>query len=112
MHRLTGLRDEFVSGIKMGGTDDNLNKNLEFAGRVGDYLELGQLMITDALHRKESCGGHFRVEYQTEQGEAQRNDEQFAYVAAWEYRGQNVSPVLHKEPLTFENVKLSERSYQ
>ena len=88
------------------------NQELEKAMRVADFLELGELFAKDALHRNESCGGHFREEYQTEEGEAQRDDENFAYVAAWEYNGKPSDAVLHKEPLVFENVKLVQRSYK
>jgi succinate dehydrogenase / fumarate reductase flavoprotein subunit len=112
MQRLSELRDEFNSGVKIAGQGETLNKNLEFAGRIADYLELGELMMIDALHRTESCGGHFRIESQTKNGEAKRKDEDFSYVAAWEFQGLSRAPVLHKEELTFENVKLSERSYQ
>ena len=84
---------------------------LERAGRVADFLELGELMARDALHREESCGGHFREEHQTADGEAKRNDDKFAYVAAWEHTGVGKDPVLHKEPLAFEEVHLTERSY-
>jgi len=79
---------------------------------VADYFELAELMCLDALHREESCGGHFRTEHQTEDGEAKRNDDQFAYVAAWEYGGEGQAPTLHKEPLVFENVHLATRSYK
>jgi succinate dehydrogenase / fumarate reductase flavoprotein subunit len=89
-----------------------LNQSLERAGRVADFLELGELMCIDALHRTESCGGHFREESQTPDGEALRDDENFSYVAAWEYAGEGRPPVLNKEPLVFENVKLSQRSYK
>jgi len=82
------------------------------AGRVADFLEFGELTCRDALHREESCGGHFRVEHQTEDGEARRDDERFAYVAAWEYAGEGNAPILNKEPLVFENVHLSTRSYK
>ncbi len=109
------LREEFWSGVKIGGTNDELNKNLEMAMRVADFLELGELMARDALHRTESCGGHFRVESQSPDGEAQRKDSEFSYVAAWEYKGKGPGdlgdPVLHKEPLAFENVHLATRSY-
>jgi len=88
-----------------------MNPELEKAIRVADFLELGELMCYDALNRNESCGGHFREEYQTEDGEALRDDENFAYVAAWEY-GQGKAPILHKEDLNFENVKPSTRSYK
>ncbi|MFN0156877.1 MAG: fumarate reductase/succinate dehydrogenase flavoprotein subunit [Bacteroidota bacterium] len=106
------LREEFWRDVKVVGTDDSLNSELERAGRVADFIELGELLARDALHREESCGGHFREEYQTEDGEAQRNDEQFSYAAAWEFSGVGAEPKLHKEPLTFEHVKPSQRSYK
>jgi len=106
------LREEFWQNVRIPGDPENLNKNLEFAGRVADFLELGELMALDALHRKESCGGHFREEYQTKDGEALRDDENFMYVAAWEYIGPGKTPQLHKEPLVFENVKVTQRSYK
>lgn len=106
------LREDFWQNVQVAGSGETLNKNLEFAGRVADFLELGELMAMDALHRKESCGGHFREEYQTPDGEAKRNDDSFAYVAAWEYAGSGKKPVLNKEPLSFENVKLTQRSYK
>jgi succinate dehydrogenase / fumarate reductase flavoprotein subunit len=109
---LPELRKEFWSGFSLQGTGDELNKNLEMAGRVADFLELGELMARDALNRKESCGGHFRVESQTPEGEAQRDDANFSYVAAWEFQGVDKEPVLHKEPLTFDNVHLAQRSYK
>jgi succinate dehydrogenase / fumarate reductase flavoprotein subunit len=106
------LRDEFWRDVRVPGTGAELNQALEHAGRVADFLELGELMCRDALDREESCGAHFRTEYETADGEAKRDDERFAYVAAWEYAGQNKTPVLHKEPLVFENVALSQRSYK
>jgi len=105
------LREEFWQNLKVVGTADSLNKNLEFAGRVADYMELAELMAKDALHREESAGGHFREEHQTEEGEALRDDENFAYVAAWEFKELG-SWELNKEPLVFENVKLTQRSYK
>ena len=105
------LREEFWKNVKVPGTPGELNQSLEKAGRVADFLEFAELMCLDALKREESCGGHFREEYQ-EDGEAKRNDEQFAYVAAWEYAGEGTAPILNKEPLTFENVHLSTRSYK
>jgi succinate dehydrogenase / fumarate reductase flavoprotein subunit len=105
------LREEFWQNLTVPGTGDTFNQQLEKAGRVADFLEFGELMCRDALHREESCGGHFREEYQ-EAGEAKRNDEQFAYVAAWEYAGDGKAPVLNKEPLEFENVHLATRSYK
>lgn len=86
--------------------------SLEKAGRVADFIELGELMVDDALNRRESCGGHFRLESQTEEGEALRIDEEFTYVSAWEFKGENQPEVLHKEELVFENVKLTQRSYK
>ncbi|TYZ07651.1 fumarate reductase/succinate dehydrogenase flavoprotein subunit [Hymenobacter lutimineralis] len=106
------LRREFWSDLKITGLNEELNQTLEKAGRVADFLELGELMIDDAYDRNESCGGHFREEYATEEGEAQRNDDEYAYVAAWQYMGDNQPEVLHKEPLHFENVKLTQRSYK
>jgi len=94
------------------GSDAELNQALEKAGRVADFFELGELICRDALHREESCGGHFREEYQTEDGEAKRDDEHFAYVAAWEYLGPDKPQRLHTEPLTFEYVQLAQRSYK
>jgi succinate dehydrogenase / fumarate reductase flavoprotein subunit len=106
------LREEFWRNLTVPGSGEELNQSLELAGRVADFLELGELMCIDALHREESCGGHFRVEHQTADGEAKRDDEHFAYVAAWEYQGPDKAPVLHKEPLEFENVHLATRSYK
>jgi succinate dehydrogenase / fumarate reductase flavoprotein subunit len=106
------LRKEFWSDVKVLGQNEELNQSLEKAHRVADFLELGELMVDDALNRNESCGGHFRVEYQTPEGEALRDDENFAYVAAWKYTGDNMEEELVKEPLAFENVKLTQRSYK
>ena len=105
------LREEFWRDVKVGGSGEELNQSLERAGRVADFLEFAELMCIDALAREESCGGHFREEYQDE-GEAKRNDAEFAYVAAWEYTGDTASPKLHREPLTFDNVQLATRSYK
>jgi succinate dehydrogenase / fumarate reductase, flavoprotein subunit len=110
--RIPELREEFWRNVNVPGSDTELNQALEKAGRVADFLELGELICRDALHREESCGGHFREEYQTEDGEALRNDERFAYVAAWEYTGRDAEPRLHKEPLEFEYVHLAQRSYK
>ena len=110
--RIPQLRAEFWRGVNVPGKGADLNQALEKAGRVADFLELGELMCRDALHREESCGGHFREEHQTPDGEALRDDDRFAYVAAWEYAGENTPPRLHKEPLAFEHVKLSTRSYK
>jgi len=109
---IAALREEFYKDVKVPGDMYSFNQELEKAMRVADFLELGELFAKDALHRNESCGGHFREEYQTEEGEAQRDDENFAYVAAWEYKGKPSEAVLHKEPLVFENVKLVQRSYK
>jgi succinate dehydrogenase / fumarate reductase flavoprotein subunit len=106
------LREQFWADVKVAGSADDLNQSLEKAGRVADFFELAQLMCVDALRRNESCGGHFREEYQTPDGEAQRNDEEFSYVAAWEYQGPDRSPALNKEPLAFEYVHPSQRSYK
>src|SRR4051812_6385250 len=106
------LRDEFWQNLSVPGDPNNLNKNLEYAGRVADYLEFAEVLALDALHRTESCGGHFREESQTPEGEALRDDEAFSYAAAWEFRGVGVQPELHKEPLNFEYVKPSQRSYK
>jgi len=110
--RIPELREEFWRSVNVPGSDTELNQALEKAGRVADFLELGELICRDALHREESCGGHFREEHQTEDGEALRNDERFAYVAAWEYTGRDAEPRLHKEPLEFEYVHLAQRSYK
>ena len=110
--RIPELREEFHKNVRVLGTGEELNQALEKAGRVADLLELGELMCLDALHRAESCGGHFRVESQTAEGEAQRDDANFSYVAAWEWQGPGKAPALHKEPLTFEYVHLAQRSYK
>jgi succinate dehydrogenase / fumarate reductase flavoprotein subunit len=109
---IAALREEFYRDVKVPGDMYSFNQELEKAMRVADFLELGELFAKDALHRNESCGGHFREEYQTEEGEAQRDDENFAYVAAWEYMGKPSEAVLHKEPLVFDNIKLVQRSYK
>ncbi len=106
------LRDEFHKDVRVQGDGESLNQSLEKAGRVADFLEFGELMVRDALHREESCGGHFRTEHQTEEGEALRDDENFSYVGAWEYTGDLANPKLHKEALEFESVKLAQRSYK
>lgn len=109
---LQKLREEFWSNVRVVGSADGLNPELERAGRVADFIEFGELMCRDALMREESCGGHFRTEHQTEEGEALRDDEQFAFVGVWEYKGDDVDPQLHKEPLVYENIKLATRSYK
>lgn len=109
---IQALKKEFWSNVKVLGTNEELNQTLEKANRVADFLELGELMVDDALNRNESCGGHFREEYQTPDGEALRDDENYAYVAAWKYRGEGKEEELVKEELVFENVKLTQRSYK
>ncbi len=108
---IPALKDEFWRNVNVPGSASSLNQSLEKAGRVADFIELGELMCRDALHREESCGGHFRVEYQ-EEGEAKRNDAEFAYVGAWEYAGAGKPPILNKEPLVYDNVHFSTRSYK
>jgi succinate dehydrogenase / fumarate reductase, flavoprotein subunit len=110
--RIPELREEFWHNLRIVGGEDELNQALEKANRVSDFLELAELMCLDALDRKESCGGHFRTESQTEEGEAKRDDANFSYTAAWEWRGPGKAPALHKEPLAFEYVPLSQRSYK
>ena len=112
LKKIPELREEFWHDVNVPGSDVELNQALERAGRVADFFELAELMCLDALHRTESCGGHFREESQTPDGEARRDDANFAYVAAWEYAGERQSPILNREPLVFENVKLSQRSYK
>lgn len=110
--RIQELRNEFWENVNVLGGSGELNQELEKAGRVADFMELGELMVDDALHRSESCGGHFREESQTPDGEALRKDDEFTYVAAWEYKGDGQPEILHKEELLFENVKLTQRSYK
>jgi len=112
LERIPQLRDEFWQTVSVPGPKNNLNKNLEYAGRVADYLEFAEVLTLDALHRTESCGGHFREESQTPDGEALRDDEHFTYAAAWEFHGVGTPPTLHREPLAFEYVKPSQRSYK
>jgi succinate dehydrogenase / fumarate reductase flavoprotein subunit len=114
---IRGLRDDFWRNVKVLGASEGLNQSLERAGRVADFFELGELMCIDALNRRESCGGHFRAESQTEDGEALRHDDQYAYVAAWEWAGEDAphemnKPILHKENLTYEFVEMKARSYK
>jgi succinate dehydrogenase / fumarate reductase flavoprotein subunit len=109
---IKAVREEFWKDLKVLGTSDSLNQSLERAGRLADFLEIAELMAIDALNREESCGGHFRLEHQTEDGEARRDDENYAYVAAWEWKGENWPQTLHKEELEFEYVALSQRSYK
>ena len=111
LSEIPALREEFWKDVRVLG-GPALNQSLEKAGRVADFFELGELMVRDALHREESCGGHFREEHQTEDGEALRDDEHYAYVGAWEWTGKHNEPLLHKEPLSFESVELTQRSYK
>jgi len=111
IEKIKELQHDYDTNMMLND-DEALNTNLQTAQRLGDFLELGTLIARDALHRAESCGGHFRVESQTPEGEAKRDDAHFSYVAAWEYKGKNAEPALHQEPLVFENVKLTERSYK
>jgi succinate dehydrogenase / fumarate reductase flavoprotein subunit len=112
LQKIPSLREEFWQNLNVQGSGSELNQSLEQAGRVADFLEFGELMCLDALEREESCGGHFRVEYETKDGEALRNDEEFCHVAAWQYSGPDSKPVRNVEPLMFENVKLATRSYK
>ena len=109
---IKALREEFWRDVRIPGELNEMNTELEKAGRVADFLELGELFAKDALHRNESCGGHFREEYQTEEGEALRDDENFMYVAAWEYTGNPSDAVLHKEDLNYEFIEVKTRSYK
>ena len=110
--KIPAIREEFWKNVKVSGTGEEFNQQMENAGRTADFMEFAELLCRDALHRNESCGGHFRVEYQYEDGEAKRNDADFAYSAAWEFKGVDKEPELHKEPLTFENIHLAVRSYK
>ena len=112
LQRIPQIRSEFWENVNVLGSGDELNISLEYAGRVADFLEFAELLTYDALMREESCGGHFREEYQTEDGEAQRNDDKFAYAAAWEFQGVDQYPKLHEEPLVYSEIKLAQRSYK
>ena len=112
LEKIPRLREEFWKNLTVLGGKDEINQSLEKAGRIADFLELGELMCLDALEREESCGGHFREEYQTPDGEALRNDEKFCHVAAWEYAGEGKAPIRNVEPLAFESVHLTQRSYK
>ena len=112
LKRIPELRQEFWENIAVTGEEGDLNQDLERAGRVADFLEFAELICLDALTRAESCGGHFRTEFQTDDGEALRDDEHFAHVAVWEYQGEGKSPLLHKEPLIYDEVHLTQRSYK
>ncbi len=110
--KIRELRKDFWKNVKVTGVNEDLNQTLERAGRVADFFELGELMCVDALHRRESCGGHFRVEHQTPEGEALRHDDKYLYVGAWEFKGDGAKPVLHKEPLVYKAIELKQRSYK
>jgi succinate dehydrogenase / fumarate reductase flavoprotein subunit len=112
LQKIPALREEFWKNVCVPGDGEEINQALEKAGRVADFLELGELMCLDALERRESCGGHFREEFQTEDGEALRDDQNFCHVAAWEFAGAGQKPVRHVESLAFENVHLATRSYK
>jgi succinate dehydrogenase / fumarate reductase flavoprotein subunit len=112
LEKIPALREEYWKNVRVLGDGASFNQSLEKAGRVADFLELGELTCRDALERAESCGGHFRVEYQTPEGEARRDDEHFSHVAAWEYTGDGQAPKRYQEPLTFEYVHPSQRSYK
>ena len=109
---IQAIKADFWKNVKVTGTNVDVNTELEKAGRVADFIDLGELMALDALTREESCGGHFREESQTEEGEAKRDDEKFCHVAAWEYLGEGTTPLRHIEELKFDNVKLTQRSYK
>jgi succinate dehydrogenase / fumarate reductase flavoprotein subunit len=112
LQRIPEIREEFWQNVRVPGSGNELNQELEKAGRVADFLELGELLVRDARVREESCGAHFREEYQTSEGEALRNDKDFCHTAVWEYTGDNKEPALNKEELTFENVHLQQRNYK
>ncbi len=109
---IQALREEFWENALVPGVSEDFNQSLERAGRVADFIEFAELLVMDAFERKESCGGHFNEAYQTEEHEARRDDENFCHVAAWEYKGDDTEPLRHKEPLVFENVELTQRSYK
>jgi succinate dehydrogenase / fumarate reductase flavoprotein subunit len=112
IQKIRGLREEFWQNVKVPGSGNSLNQNLEQAGRVADFLEFGELLALDALTRRESCGGHFREEYQTKDNDTLRDDANFSHVAAWQFAGENQDPVRHAEPLTFHDVQPVQRSYK
>jgi succinate dehydrogenase / fumarate reductase flavoprotein subunit len=112
LSEIPALRDEFYRDVRVLGEAESFNQSLEKAGRLADFFELAELMARDALNREESCGGHFRVESQTDEGEALRNDANYSYVSAWEWRGEGQPQELNKEPLDFDHVELAQRSYK
>lgn len=109
---IRNLKQEFWSNVRVTGVNEDFNQALERAGRVADFFELGELMCIDALHRRESCGGHFRGESQTEDHEALRHDDEYLYVGAWEWTGESSAPVLHREQLNYKAIELKQRSYK
>ena len=111
LEKIPALRERFWDEVKVAGTVEDLNASLENAGRVADFFELAEVMCLDALERNESCGGHFRIEHQTDEGEARRDDEHFSHAAVWEYQGEN-RPLRHTEPMAFEHVPPTQRSYK
>ncbi len=112
LKKIPAIKEEFWNNVIVPGVNEELNQAVEYAGRVADFIEFAELLCTDALMRKESCGGHFRSEFQTEDGEAKRDDENFSFVAAWEYQGENRPPVMHKETLVYDEIKMTQRSYK
>ena len=112
IQKIRDLKKEFYQNVKVPGTQYEFNQELEKALRLEDFFEIGELMARDALNRNESCGGHFRIESQTEDGEAKRNDAEYMYVAAWEYKGEDQDPELHKEPLNYEFIEVKTRNYK
>jgi succinate dehydrogenase / fumarate reductase flavoprotein subunit len=110
--KIAAIKKEFWSNVRIPGNTSGMNIELEKASRLADFIEIGDLMARDALNREESCGGHFREEYQTPEGEALRQDDKFAYVGCWEFKGDNVTPELHKEELVYESVKMVQRNYK
>jgi succinate dehydrogenase / fumarate reductase flavoprotein subunit len=112
IQRIAEIKKEFWSNVRIPGNTTGMNIELEKASRLADFIEIGDLMARDALNREESCGGHFREEYQTEDGEALRQDDKFAYVSCWEFKGDNAEPELHKEELVYETVKMVQRNYK
>ena len=112
IEQIKELRDQYWKDVRVLGNGESFNQSLEKAGRVADFMEFAEVMCYDALYRDESCGAHYRVEHVDEEGEAKRDDENFAFTSVWEFKGVGEEPALHKEPLTFENVPLSTRSYK
>jgi succinate dehydrogenase / fumarate reductase flavoprotein subunit len=112
LQKIPAIREEFWKNVRVSGSGNELNQQLENAGRTADFLEFAEVLALDALNRNESCGGHFRVEFQTPDGEAMRDDANYTHVAAWGYKGEGKEPEFHKEPLKFENIHLAVRSYK